>query len=1031
MTFALDSRYLVTRHLAAAVLVAAALAGCSSGSGGGGGGGSCTLPQATSLSVAEFTPPNAATGVFVGANVSVRFNTCLDTSSVTSTSFLVSGPGGFVAGSVSYEAATATLIFDPAGSLAYSTLYIVGVTGLRGAHGEAMTPAGSSFRTQGAPEYVAPTTSASPVGGRYNTTQSVTLTCVDNPGGTGCAATYYTVDGSTPTAASTRYTGPVAVAQSLTLRFFSVDVQGNAETPKQEAYVIDTVPPTLTGSNPPDGATEVPVTQVLSATFSEPMNVATLSPATVTVDNGVTLTFAYASATNTLVVTPSERLACNTIYRVSIGAGATDVAGNALVQPATFGFKTATDCVEPVTTAAPPGGVFLTAQTVALACADAGGSGCGRIVYTTDGSVPSLDPPTNGTVVNAATAGPIAIGEGDTVLRYFSEDAAGNREVLRQQVYSVSVGHGFTFVATNGGLARGVGPVPASFVPIRPGGRTYAFFRDASNSRLYRGSERGLLYSDGGEAWTFAPASLSSVLSVLAQGSKVFAGTTGGLLVSTDGGATFATRDLGAPFAGYVRALAASGSKVYAATDSGLAVSSDRGRTFAMRTTTDGLGSPSVRDLVLSGSTLYAATGGGVSISTDGGSTFTNHAAGLASPSVNAIAVSPSTVYAATDGGLCVSTDGGQNFTVKATAAIGGLGSDYVGELVLAGTTLYLGTGEPYLSGTARSLAISTNGGTSFTFPLVSPSTDPMLRIDSIFVEGSTVRVGAYPAYYFSVNGGSSFVPKDLFGSLTRVTGSGASLYLAVQDGSGHGGVAVSGDRGQSFTIRRLEDGLHSNDVADLFAAGSNVYAATFNGVGFSTNGGTTFVNHDLSTASDAECVYAAGATVWAGSTIALERSASAGPFSAVRLTNPAPTYPGIGSGIATFGTFFYYATSTGLWVSSSSGAADSFSLKGAAQGLGNTGLSGVAVDSVGTVLAVSNSSGGPTGFYLSADNGASFTALPGAAMFPYGIYANGTTWYASTSNGLGISTDGGATWAWRGTAEGLPGAPKAAWYMP
>ncbi len=969
----------------------------------------------------QVTPPNGASGVFVGASVSVRFNTCLDVSTVTSANFHLASLG-FVAGSLSYDASTATVTFHPTSNLAYNTVYIVGVTGAKGAHGETLVPFGSSFTTQTTPDTTPPTTAAVPPGGYYNATQNVALSCTDNAGGTGCGATYYTVDGATPTVLSTRYTAPVAIASSATLRFFSVDVQGNAEAPKQEPYVIDKVPPTLTASDPVEGSSNVPVTKVITATLSEAMKAASFTPTTVTVDNGVTVTLSYTAGTNTLTITPTERLACNTTHHVAIGAGATDLAGNGLVQPATFSFTTTSDCVEPVTAASVPDGVYRATQNVTLACTDGGGSGCARIIYTTNGTLPSLDLPTNGTIVAGASAGPIPIGVGDTVLRYFSEDAAGNREVLRQQVYSVTA-TGFTFVATSDGLARGVGPVPASFVSIRPGGRTFVFSRDASNSRLYRGTERGLLFSDGGEVWTFAPGSLPSVISVLAQGSKIFAGTSGGLLVSTDGGATHATRNLGAPGAGYVRTIVASGYRVYAATDSGVAVSADKGQTFAMRTTADGLGSVSVRGLVLDGSTLYAATGGGVSISTDGGATFTNYATGLASPSVRAIAVSGTTVYAGTDSGLCVSTDGGHTYVVKATMA-NGLGSNYVGEVVLAGTTLYLGTGEPWISGTSKSFAISTDDGTTFTFPLVAPMTDPTLRIDSISVEGTTVRIGAYPAYYLSVNGGSSFLTKDLRGALTKVTGSGTNLYMAVQDSSGHGGVAVSSDGGQSFTIRGREDGLASNSVADVFAAGSNVYAATFGGVGFSTDSGTTFVNHNLSTAANADCVYASGTTVWAGAGGALEKSTSGGAFSSVQAGT------GGGLGIAVFGSNFHLATTGGLWVSNTSGANGSFSLKGATQGLANTGLSGVAVDSGGTVLAVSNSSGGPNGFYLSVNNGTSFTPL-GTTMFPYGIHASGTTWYASTYSGLGISTDGGATWTWRGAAQGVQAAAKGAWYMP
>src|SRR2546428_3867513 len=108
-------------------------------------------------------------------------------------------------------------------------------------------------------------------------------------------------------------------------------------------------------------------------------------------------------------------------------------------------------------------------------------------------------------------------------------------------------------------MAWGAGPTPTKCVPVRPGGRTSVFSRDPSTSRLYRGTDRGLLVSDGGEAWTFVPASLPPVLSVLAEGSKIFAGTQGGLLVSIDRGTTFASRHPAAPLARPVHSLFSGG----------------------------------------------------------------------------------------------------------------------------------------------------------------------------------------------------------------------------------------------------------------------------------------------------------------------------------------------------------------------------------------------------------------------------------------------------------------------------------------
>ena len=127
--------------------------------------------------------------------------------------------------------------------------------------------------------------------------------------------------------------------------------------------------------------------------------------------------------------------------------------------------------------------------------------------------------------------------------------------------------------------------------------------------------------------------------------------------------------------------------------------------------------------------------------------------------------------------------------------------------------------------------------------------------------------------------------------------------------------------------------------------------------------------------------------------------------------------------GIAVSGTGFYFATTSGLWVSSNSGG--SFTLKGTAAGLSDTFLWDVAVDGSGKVLVATIS-----GLSVSADAGASFTSVtvPG---YPKGTYASGSTWYASTSLGLAISTDAGASWAVRGDAEGVPTPANDAWYRP
>ena len=122
---------------------------------------------------------------------------------------------------------------------------------------------------------------------------------------------------------------------------------------------------------------------------------------------------------------------------------------------------------------------------------------------------------------------------------------------------------------------------------------------------------------------------------VYAVGSTVYAATNGGLSISTDGGVTFINRTtadglgtnglnpLNGQSAGIVVGVYAVGSTVYAATSGGLSVSTDDGATFATYTSTNGVGfagppapNNSVYAVYAVGTTVYAGTvGSGLSIS--------------------------------------------------------------------------------------------------------------------------------------------------------------------------------------------------------------------------------------------------------------------------------------------------------------------------------------------------------------------------------------------------------------------------------
>ncbi len=86
----------------------------------------------------------------------------------------------------------------------------------------------------GGGDTTAPITTVTPAGGTYSAAQNVTLAVNES------ANTFYTTNGSAPTQSSPIYTTPILISANTTLRYFSVDLAGNAEALKQQVYVINT-----------------------------------------------------------------------------------------------------------------------------------------------------------------------------------------------------------------------------------------------------------------------------------------------------------------------------------------------------------------------------------------------------------------------------------------------------------------------------------------------------------------------------------------------------------------------------------------------------------------------------------------------------------------------------------------------------------------------------------------------------------------------------------------------------------------------
>ena len=123
----------------------------------------------------------------------------------------------------------------------------------------------------------------------------------------------------------------------------------------------DTTPPTVTSVAPANGATGVATGTAVTETFSETINVATLTTTTFVLrDPGnavVPAAVTYNAATRVGTLTPSAALANATTYTATITGGSSgvrDLAGNALAGNIVWSFTTVADTTPPTVTSVTP-----------------------------------------------------------------------------------------------------------------------------------------------------------------------------------------------------------------------------------------------------------------------------------------------------------------------------------------------------------------------------------------------------------------------------------------------------------------------------------------------------------------------------------------------------------------------------------------------------------------------------------------------------------------------------------------------------
>ncbi|MGD0543521.1 MAG: Ig-like domain-containing protein [Candidatus Acidiferrales bacterium] len=333
--------------------------------------------------VVSTVPANGATSVPVAQIISATFNQAMNAATIDSSTFLVTAPGGVsVNGTVTYSGSTAT--FTPLALLSPSTLYTATITT------GAQTPAGfglaSNYMWTFTTGTIPSVTSTDPTNGETNVpinqkiiatfseamnpatiTAAGTFTLVVTAGGaTVPGSVSYVAASNTATFApttnllpSTQYTAKITTAaqSAAASNSLAADYTWSFTT----GLTADTTAPTVISTIPASGAIAVPTNQIVSVTFSEVMDSATITATgtftlAVAGVGGATVNGTVGYAGTTATFTPSSALTPSTQYTATISTAAEDLSGNALAANYVWSFTTGTgpDTTSPTITLTSP-----------------------------------------------------------------------------------------------------------------------------------------------------------------------------------------------------------------------------------------------------------------------------------------------------------------------------------------------------------------------------------------------------------------------------------------------------------------------------------------------------------------------------------------------------------------------------------------------------------------------------------------------------------------------------------------------------
>jgi hypothetical protein len=256
----------------------------------------------------------------------------------------------------------------------------------------------------------AATTAATPTfslaGGSYPSAQTVSM-----GDATAGATIRYTMDGSTPTAGSAVYSGPLVVSGTTTLRAIATAAGYTNSAVNAATYTITATANTAA----------TPTFSLASATYSSPQTVA-ISATTAGSHIFYTTDGTTPSIYSNYYRGPFTVSTTTTVRAIATVTGMT----NSAVNSATYTISTTSTA----NTAAMPifslaGGSYASAQTVSMSDATAGAT----IRYTTDGSTP--------TAGSAVYSGPLVV-SGTTTLRAIATASGYTNSAVNSATYTIT-----------------------------------------------------------------------------------------------------------------------------------------------------------------------------------------------------------------------------------------------------------------------------------------------------------------------------------------------------------------------------------------------------------------------------------------------------------------------------------------------------------------------------------------------------------------------------------------------------------------